>query len=77
MLGWDTDAQLLDKEGVGVEQLGTGCCGLAGNFGFERNHLCNRNNPVPSSWQTGGHMTLASDSTATPRIESIRCEKPG
>lgn len=39
MLGWDADAQLLDKAGVDVDQLGAGCCGLAGNFGFERDHL--------------------------------------
>jgi FAD/FMN-containing dehydrogenase/Fe-S oxidoreductase len=39
VLGWDADAQLLDKAGVDVDQLGAGCCGLAGNFGFERDHL--------------------------------------
>ncbi|GAB7142742.1 dimethylmenaquinone methyltransferase [Mycobacterium riyadhense] len=39
VLGWDADAQLLEDAGVEVAQLGAGCCGLAGNFGFERGHL--------------------------------------
>lgn len=39
VLGWDADAQLLKQAGVAVDELGAGCCGLAGNFGFERGHL--------------------------------------
>jgi Fe-S oxidoreductase len=36
--GWDADAQLLDAAGVDVEELQSGCCGLAGNFGFTAGH---------------------------------------
>ena len=39
VLGWDTDAELLRRAGLEVEHLDSGCCGLAGNFGFERGHL--------------------------------------
>jgi FAD/FMN-containing dehydrogenase/Fe-S oxidoreductase len=39
VLGWDADRALLEAAGVEVEQLESGCCGLAGNFGFERGHL--------------------------------------
>lgn len=39
VLGWDADARLLDDAGVDVEALGAGCCGLAGNFGFEPGHF--------------------------------------
>ncbi|KUM77139.1 FAD-binding and (Fe-S)-binding domain-containing protein [Streptomyces curacoi] len=39
VLGWDADEELLRRAGVDVEQLTSGCCGLAGNFGFERGHL--------------------------------------
>jgi Fe-S oxidoreductase len=39
VLGWDTDRQLLQDSGADVEQLDSGCCGLAGNFGFEAGHL--------------------------------------
>ncbi|MEV8614762.1 FAD-binding and (Fe-S)-binding domain-containing protein [Amycolatopsis sp. NPDC051373] len=38
VLGWDADRRLLEAAGVDAEQLGSGCCGLAGNFGFEKGH---------------------------------------
>ena len=38
VLGWDADARLLERSGVDAENLEAGCCGLAGNFGFERGH---------------------------------------
>jgi Fe-S oxidoreductase len=37
--GWEKDQELLATAGVSVEQLHSGCCGLAGNFGFEPGHL--------------------------------------
>ncbi|GAB3926554.1 hypothetical protein GCM10027613_40940 [Microlunatus endophyticus] len=37
-MGWDADQKLLQAAGVDAEQLESGCCGLAGNFGFERGH---------------------------------------
>ncbi len=39
VLGWDADARLLERCGADAERLDSGCCGLAGNFGFERGHL--------------------------------------
>ncbi|MBO0835969.1 MAG: FAD-binding oxidoreductase, partial [Actinobacteria bacterium] len=38
ILGWDADDRLLRKAGARVERLDSGCCGLAGNFGFQRGH---------------------------------------
>ncbi|MEV5612736.1 FAD-linked oxidase C-terminal domain-containing protein [Streptomyces sp. NPDC052225] len=38
VLGWDADQELLRRAGVDAEHLDSGCCGLAGNFGFERGH---------------------------------------
>ncbi len=38
VLGWDADKQLLEKAGVDAERLESGCCGLAGNFGFTAGH---------------------------------------
>ena len=38
-MGWDADRKLLDAAGVDAEHLDSGCCGLAGNFGFEKGHL--------------------------------------
>jgi hypothetical protein len=33
--GWDADEKLLTTAGAQAEHLETGCCGLAGNFGFQ------------------------------------------
>ena len=38
VLKWDADRELLERWGVDVEQLDSGCCGLAGNFGFTAGH---------------------------------------
>ncbi len=38
IMGWDADARLLRAAGVDAEQLSSGCCGLAGNFGFTKGH---------------------------------------
>jgi Fe-S oxidoreductase len=38
-LGYDADAALLRAADVAAERLPSGCCGLAGNFGFEPGHL--------------------------------------
>jgi FAD/FMN-containing dehydrogenase/Fe-S oxidoreductase len=38
VLGFDDDAALLRATGLDVDVLDSGCCGLAGNFGFERGH---------------------------------------
>ncbi len=38
VLGWDAESQLLGAAGLDAERLDSGCCGLAGNFGFTRGH---------------------------------------
>ncbi len=38
VMGWEADAQLLEAAGVEAEHLDSGCCGLAGNFGFTKGH---------------------------------------
>ncbi|WP_163509755.1 FAD-binding and (Fe-S)-binding domain-containing protein [Fodinicola acaciae] len=39
VIGWDADNELLSRAGVEADRLDSGCCGLAGNFGFEAGHL--------------------------------------
>jgi Fe-S oxidoreductase len=39
LLGWEADRRVLEACGVEAERIEGGCCGLAGNFGFERGHL--------------------------------------
>ncbi|HEY2879097.1 FAD-binding and (Fe-S)-binding domain-containing protein [Nocardioides sp.] len=38
IMKWDADRDLLERAGVDVERLDSGCCGLAGNFGFTAGH---------------------------------------
>jgi Fe-S oxidoreductase len=38
IMGFGPDTELLRAAGVEVDVLDDGCCGLAGNFGFERGH---------------------------------------
>jgi len=38
IMGFDADTELLRRCGVDIDVLDAGCCGLAGNFGFERGH---------------------------------------
>ncbi len=37
-LGFDAERRLLSSAGVSSAQVPAGCCGLAGNFGFEKGH---------------------------------------
>jgi FAD/FMN-containing dehydrogenase/Fe-S oxidoreductase len=38
VMGWEADQRLLEAMGVDAEALESGCCGLAGNFGFTAGH---------------------------------------
>ncbi|HEX3906825.1 MAG TPA: heterodisulfide reductase-related iron-sulfur binding cluster, partial [Mycobacteriales bacterium] len=38
IMGYDPDRAVLEAAGVDIDVLDSGCCGLAGNFGFERGH---------------------------------------
>ena len=67
ILGFDRDQALLRDSGVDLDVLDAGCCGLAGNFGFEAGHYdvstacaeqgLSRRSPAPipaqPSWPTG------------------------
>ncbi|WP_435211224.1 FAD-binding and (Fe-S)-binding domain-containing protein [Streptomyces sp. bgisy034] len=38
VMGFDADREVLERAGVDADVLDAGCCGLAGNFGFEKGH---------------------------------------
>jgi Fe-S oxidoreductase len=38
VLGFDADRALMDEAAIDAQVPDSGCCGLAGNFGFERGH---------------------------------------
>jgi Fe-S oxidoreductase len=39
VLGADPDRELMRRAGIDADVLDAGCCGLAGNFGFEQGHF--------------------------------------
>ncbi|MEU9756079.1 (Fe-S)-binding protein, partial [Streptomyces althioticus] len=38
VMGFDADREILERAGVDADVLDAGCCGLAGDFGFEKGH---------------------------------------
>jgi hypothetical protein len=38
VLGFDADLEAMKRAGIDAARLDSGCCGLAGNFGFEAGH---------------------------------------
>ncbi|MFE7900416.1 FAD-binding and (Fe-S)-binding domain-containing protein [Streptomyces sp. NPDC057424] len=38
VMGFDAERKVLERAGVDADVLDAGCCGLAGNFGFEKGH---------------------------------------
>ncbi|MDA2814360.1 FAD-binding and (Fe-S)-binding domain-containing protein [Nocardiopsis sp. RSe5-2] len=38
VIGYDAERELMDRAGIRTRVLDSGCCGLAGNFGFEEGH---------------------------------------
>jgi FAD/FMN-containing dehydrogenase/Fe-S oxidoreductase len=66
IMGFDPDVSLLRKCGLDVEVLDSGCCGLAGNFGFERGHYdvsaaCAERGLWPAARDAGPGTVLLAD----------------
>ncbi len=66
ILGWDADRALLENCGVRAKRLDSGCCGLAGNFGFERGHgavsvACAERGLLPAIRSAGPDTTILAD----------------
>jgi FAD/FMN-containing dehydrogenase/Fe-S oxidoreductase len=66
IMGFDPDLDLLRKCGLEVELLDSGCCGLAGNFGFEQGHYevsaaCAEQGMWPAARQAGPDAVLLAD----------------
>lgn len=62
VLGFDADRDLMHRCGLDADVLDAGCCGLAGNFGFERGHYdvsmaCAEDGLLPAI-RTAGKETL-------------------
>jgi FAD/FMN-containing dehydrogenase/Fe-S oxidoreductase len=66
IMGFDPDTEILRRAGVDVDVLDTGCCGLAGNFGFERGHYdvsaaCAERGLWPAAREAGPDTAILAD----------------
>jgi FAD/FMN-containing dehydrogenase/Fe-S oxidoreductase len=66
VLGFDADEELMKRAGVRNSTLDSGCCGLAGNFGFERGHYevsvaCAEDRMLPAIRAAAGETVVISD----------------
>jgi FAD/FMN-containing dehydrogenase/Fe-S oxidoreductase len=66
IMGFDPDTEILRRAGCDVDVLDTGCCGLAGNFGFERGHYdvsaaCAERGLWPAARQAGPDTAILAD----------------
>jgi hypothetical protein len=66
VLGFDTDEKLMRDYGIDVDVLDAGCCGLAGNFGFEKEHYdvsmaCAEDKLLPEIRQAGAATLVLAD----------------
>ncbi|MFI5035336.1 MAG: FAD-binding and (Fe-S)-binding domain-containing protein [Acidimicrobiales bacterium] len=65
-LGYSADRDLLDRVAGPVTVLEGGCCGMAGNFGFERDHYsmsiaCAEQELLPALREIGPHVQVHAD----------------
>jgi Fe-S oxidoreductase len=83
IMGFDKDTELLKACGVDVEVLDAGCCGLAGNFGFERGHYdvsvaCAEHGLFPAIRNAGpGTAVLADGFSCRTQIEAGHLGREG
>lgn len=66
ILGTAPDAEILESAGVDAQLLDAGCCGLAGNFGFERDHYevsvaCAEDKLMPAVRAAGPQTLVVAD----------------
>jgi Fe-S oxidoreductase len=65
-MGYDPDRALLSDAGLDLDVLDAGCCGLAGNFGFEAGHYdvslaCAERALLPAVRDTGPQTLVLAD----------------
>jgi Fe-S oxidoreductase len=83
ILGFDADTALLRKCGVDLQVLDSGCCGLAGNFGFERGHYevsaaCAERGLWPAARDAGdGTVILADGFSCRTQLAAAKTDTEG
>ncbi|WP_273842691.1 FAD-binding and (Fe-S)-binding domain-containing protein [Rubrobacter calidifluminis] len=66
VIGTQADVELMERLGLDYEVLDSGCCGLAGSFGFERDHYdismqIGERRLLPAVREAGGETLLIAD----------------
>lgn len=66
VLGFNADASVMRQAGIDAQVLDSGCCALAGNFGFERGHYgvsmaCAEHALLPAVRQTAPDTLVLAD----------------
>ncbi|MGA5186234.1 FAD-binding and (Fe-S)-binding domain-containing protein [Streptomyces griseoincarnatus] len=66
VMGFDADREVLRRAGVDADVLDAGCCGLAGNFGFEKGHYdvsmaCAEEGLLPAVREADGSTLVLAD----------------
>ena len=83
VLGWDAGEKLVVAAGAQSEHLETGCCGLAGNFGFQVSHgevseACAERALLPRLWEAAPGAVVLADGfscwTQIHELDSGGCE---
>lgn len=81
VLGYSHERQLLADAGVETEMLDAGCCGLAGNFGFEKGHYdvsvaCAEDKLMPALRQADDDtLVLADGFSCRTQIRSLAADR--
>jgi FAD/FMN-containing dehydrogenase/Fe-S oxidoreductase len=81
VFGTEPDRQLLGRLGVELTSVDEGCCGLAGNFGFEQGHYdvsvaCAEQSFIPALRQDPTSLVLADGFSCRLQIEQLGGRKP-
>jgi FAD/FMN-containing dehydrogenase/Fe-S oxidoreductase len=76
VFGTEPDRRLLARLGIGFESIDEGCCGLAGNFGFEQGHYdvsvaCAEQSFLPALRDQPDSMVLADGFSCRLQIQQL------
>jgi FAD/FMN-containing dehydrogenase/Fe-S oxidoreductase len=81
-MGLDADEKLLDRMGLDYEVLDSGCCGMAGSFGFERGHYdisvaIGERRLLPAAREASPEMLLIADGfSCKTQVEELTERRP-
>ena len=76
VFGTEPDRRLLERLGIDLDSVDEGCCGLAGNFGFEQGHYdvsvtCAEQSFMPALRQHPESMVLADGFSCRLQIQQL------